>query len=295
LYYQSVPICVERVWGHDDLKKLFNCNKPEPVGEIWILSGYPGHETKLLKNGKEEVKINEFTKEQFGTKIPRFPLLIKLLKAKRWLSIQVHPDDDYAIKEENEPWGKNEAWYFLECEQGARIINGINVESKSMMSKIVEKNEFEKVLNYAEIFEDGFIYLKAGIVHALGPGALTLEVQQTSDLTYRLYDWGSDRELHIKKALEVIDYKNPIAEVVKLEDTFSAPYFKVTKINKEAEINGFSILFTLNESIVDGNLLKKYSCAVVPFNSKANFKGSAVEFRLGEFWNSWLKQVDQCS
>lgn len=290
MYYESIPICVERIWGHDDLKKLFNCSERGPIGEIWILSGYPGYETKLLKNGKEEVEINEFTREQFGNKIPRFPLLIKLLKAKRWLSIQVHPDDEYAVKNENEPWGKNEAWYFLECERGAKIINGVNVESKAMMSKIAEKNEFEKVLNYTEVSNGDFIYLKAGVVHALGPGVLTLEVQQTSDLTYRLYDWGSNRKLHIEKALEVIDYKNPVAEVVKLKDTFLTPYFEVVKINKETKIEGFSILFALDESIIDGNLLKKYSCAVIPFNFKADFRGKAIEFRLGKYWNSWLKQ-----
>ena len=289
MYYLSIPICVERIWGHEDLKKLFNCDKDEPIGEIWILSGYPDYETKLLKNGEEEVEIKELTQKIFGKSIPRFPLLIKLLKAKRWLSIQVHPNDEYAIKNENEPWGKNEAWYFLECDTETKIINGVSVKSKQELVDAIESGEIEKVLNFSKISKGDFIYLRAGTVHALGPGALTLEVQQTSDLTYRLYDWGSNRKLHLNKALDVIDFDNPVSEVVKLGDAFSSPYFKISKVGKESEIEGFSVLFLLEKSTIDGDPLNEYSCVVIPPDSMVHFEGSCIEFRLGEFWKKWIR------
>jgi len=290
LYYLSVPICVERVWGHEDLKKIFNCGSiKEPVGEIWILSGYPNFETKILKNGKTEIDINTFTKEIFGKEFPRFPLLIKLLKAKRWLSIQVHPDDKYAIEVENEPWGKNEAWYFLKCEENSRIINGIKVRSRQELMESIRERRIEDVLSFIEVAEGDLVYLRAGIVHALGPNTFVLEIQQTSDLTYRLYDWGSNRKLHIDKALDVIDFENPISEVMKLERKFSSPYFKISRLEIEGEVKGFSILFLLEDSTIDKDTLKKYNCVVIPPNEKANFNGKAIQFELGEFWKNILQ------
>lgn len=288
LYYLSVPICVERIWGHEDLKKIFSCQSTKrPIGEVWMLSGYPNFETKVLKNGKIEIDMNSLTKEIFKDRLPRFPLLIKLLKARRWLSIQVHPNDEYAIKAEDEPWGKNEAWYFLECKKGSKIVNGLKVNSKQELIEFIDKGKIEDVLNFSEVRKEDLVYLRAGIVHALGPDSLVLEVQQTSDLTYRLYDWGSNRELHISKALDVIDFDNPISEVIKLENKFSSPYFEISKLEHETEVEGFSVLFLLENSQVEDTVLKKYSCLILPPNEKIHFNGEAVKFDLGEFWKNF--------
>lgn len=184
------PFFRKMIWGNPELNKIFEI-PGEPIGEIWLVSGHPFH-TSLLDDGKN---INEFSEKLCGKKFERFPLLVKLISSSSWLSVQVHPDDDYAKSVENEPWGKNEAWYFLS--DGTIAI----CENPSLIEDALNNGDWNNVLRIEKIKAGTFVNIPAGTIHALGPNSTVIEVQQSSDLTYRIYDWGRERETHIKKGL----------------------------------------------------------------------------------------------
>ncbi|WP_448374865.1 type I phosphomannose isomerase catalytic subunit [Fervidobacterium sp.] len=184
------------VWGNHELNKKFNIETKDPIGEIWLLSGHPLYET-LLEDGRT---INEFGRNIYSDKYPRFPLLIKLVSTNQWLSVQVHPDDLSAQTIENEPWGKSEAWYFLTDGEFAVC------EDIDMMREYINSgkaNRLDEILTFVKVKSGTFVNIPAGTVHALGPNSTVIEVQQSSDLTYRIYDWGRPRETHIEKAMKV--------------------------------------------------------------------------------------------
>ncbi len=142
----------------------------------------------------------------------RFPLLIKLIDANDKLSVQVHPKDEYAYKHENEP-GKTEMWYIISARPGARLVYGLrNHITKEIFKKAIDNNTIEKTLNEVEVKRGDVFFIPAGMVHAIGEGIVIAEIQQNSNTTYRIYDWnrvgldGKRRELHIEKALDVIDF-----------------------------------------------------------------------------------------
>ena len=156
--------------------------------------------------------VGEVAYERYGNE---FPLLIKFINSNDSLSVQVHPDDMLASKQRIGN-GKSEMWYILEAEPGAEIINGFNrkLDVKTYL-KFLEKNNLTEVLNVEKAHKGDVFYIPAGRVHALGPGILLAEIQQTSDITYRIYDWGrldekgNARELHQELALEAIDFNLP--------------------------------------------------------------------------------------
>jgi mannose-6-phosphate isomerase len=205
------PIFHERVWGGDRLRP----GSPGPIGEAWVVYG-----ECLIDGGKwHGRKLGEVSElagvdllggslvRQMGN---RFPLLVKLLHSRDWLSVQVHPDDEQAVKHEGEGhFGKTEAWHVLEADEGARVVYGLNGNwSRADLKRLAEAGEFERALNYLPVHAGDTLFTPAGCVHAIGPGLFIYEVQQTSDITYRLYDWNrpaSDgRALHLEKGLDVI-------------------------------------------------------------------------------------------
>src|SRR5262249_52399588 len=146
--------------------------------------------------------------------------LIKFLDAQQWLSVQVHPDDELAAKLEGEPRGKTECWYVLDAVPGAQIVYGFaeSMDAESFRKAIAERR-VKDVLQYVSVAPGDFVFMPAGMVHALGPGLLIYELQQTSDITYRVYDWdrvgldGKPRELHLEKALACTRFEiNPRAK-----------------------------------------------------------------------------------
>lgn len=219
------PEYKEYIWGGQKLKNIFNkdVKNEECTAESWEISTNKNGETKI-RNGKNKGKTlaelynqKEVRKEIFGTKcekLKEFPLLIKFIDANECLSVQVHPDNEYAIKNENSQ-GKTEMWYILECEEGAKIICGIKEGiDKETLIKHINSNEIIKCLNYIDVQKGDSIYIPAGTIHALLGKTLVAEVQQNSNITYRVYDWGrkdkdgNSRELHIEKALQVINTEN---------------------------------------------------------------------------------------
>lgn len=184
------------IWGNKKINEIFEINVDNPIGEIWLLSGHPMYENKL-DDGR---KINEFGNRLYGGRYQRFPILIKLVSTNQWLSVQVHPDDYFAKEVENEPWGKSEAWYFLTDGEFAIC------EDVDKMTELVENgklNKMSEILTFVKVKRGTFVNIPAGTVHALGPNSTVIEVQQSSDLTYRIYDWGRPRETHLEKALKV--------------------------------------------------------------------------------------------
>ncbi len=220
------PIFKEKIWGGQKIKTILKQDFGDipNCGELWALSGYPESES-LVSNGflagnelNELVEVymdelvGEKNHETYGNV---FPLLIKILDASDWLSIQVHPDDTLAHQRGLEG-GKTEMWYILQADKEAKLISGFNqkVNQQVYLQKIEDK-QLPEILNFEEVKAGDVYYIPAGRVHALGPGILLAEIQQTSDTTYRIYDWdrvdaqGHGRELHLKEAMAAIDFEMP--------------------------------------------------------------------------------------
>ena len=205
------PIFQPRVWGGDRLDPA----SPAPVGEAWVV--YEGNHViggawagRTLGDVAGELGaelLGATAVEQTGH---GFPLLIKLLHSREWLSVQVHPNDEQAARLEGlNTVGKTEAWHVLEADPGARVIFGLNGEhSTAELGRMAREGTFEDVLRYVPVERGDTLFTPAGCVHAIGPGLLIYEVQQTSDITYRLYDWNrpvtAGRALHLDKGLQVI-------------------------------------------------------------------------------------------
>lgn len=220
------PILKEKIWGGSKLRNLLNKQSENPsIGESWEvsdvkdnnsivaegnLSGKTLHD--LLTTYKEDL-VGRKNFERFGA---TFPLLIKFIDAKEDLSVQLHPDDEIA-KRKHDSFGKTEMWYIVEADQDANIIIGFNQDvDETLYQKHVDQKSIKDILNYEKVSSGDTFFVYAGLIHAIGKGVLLAEIQQTSDITYRVYDWdrkdnqGNYRELHQQEALDAIDYKNEI-------------------------------------------------------------------------------------
>ena len=208
------PIFQERIWGGTKLRTEFNYEiESDITGECWAVSAHP--------NGQSTVKSGPYAgqtlgslwaehRELFGNlEGDTFPLLTKILDANNDLSVQVHPNDEYANKNENGELGKTECWYVIDAEKDAEIIYGHNATSKEQLIEMVERGEWNELLRRVKVKSGDFFYVPSGTIHALCSGVLILETQQSSDTTYRVYDYdrvdkdGQKRELHIEKSIDV--------------------------------------------------------------------------------------------
>ncbi len=214
----------EKIWGKDKLKNILTKkNTPNNCGESWEISTVKNN-ISVVSNGKLkgntlteliEIYMDELVGDKvfrnFGTELP---LLFKFIDANEQLSIQVHPDDLLA-KERHNSLGKNEMWYIVDADEDAKLISGFNKElNKKIYQEHLQNGNLEEILNYEKVKKGEVFDIPAGRVHSTGAGILFAEVQQSSDLTYRIYDWnrknaktGETRELHTKEALNAIDFK----------------------------------------------------------------------------------------
>jgi mannose-6-phosphate isomerase len=220
------PIFKDKIWGGRKIKtslgmdfgKLPNC------GEVWVISGVEGNpsvvENGFLAGNELNELIEVFMGDLVGDKIydrfgDKFPLLIKFIDANDWLSIQVHPDDALAAKR-GLGNGKTEMWYIMDANNNAELISGFSqkTDRESYLNHL-ENKTLKEILNVEKVKKGDVFYMPAGRVHAIGPGILLAEIQQTSDTTYRIYDWdridaaGMHRELHTEDALDAIDFSIP--------------------------------------------------------------------------------------
>ncbi len=201
--------------------------KPYYSEKIW---GYEKWNLSTHRHGCSTIEgYDENLSECLGEELP---ILIKIIKADESLSVQVHPNDEYARKYENDN-GKTECWYILDAKENAHLICGIKKGlNKDKLSNIIEENNIEKYLERISVKPGDMIYIPSGTVHAIEGGIKLAEVQQSSDVTYRMYDWGRQREMHIEKSLDVIDYEGK-NNAGKIEDfkKLETPYFTVEKID----------------------------------------------------------------
>ena len=217
LFLQSVM--QEKIWGGTHLRDVFGYDIPsDHVGEYWAISAHPNG-VSTIKNGRYAGQTLDVLyaehRELFGNRQePVFPLLTKILDANDWLSVQVHPDDAYGLEHEGE-LGKTECWYIIAAEPGAEIIYGHNAKSKEELRQQIESKDWENLMTKVPVKAGDFFYVPSGTMHAIGPGILILETQQSSDTTYRVYDFdrrdnqGNKRELHIQQSLDVLNLGNP--------------------------------------------------------------------------------------
>ncbi len=205
--FRLAPYFRTRIWGFNDLSPWFDYKTDgEPIGEVWLTGEMCPAETGPLA-GLSLEKITATHGEALlgkGRAGQEFPLLIKILFPKEKLSVQVHPDDALAQKY-GEPRGKTECWYALDAQPGAEVALGIKPGTPPYQVRAaIQASHLEELLNLVPVEKGDMIFVDAGTVHAIGPGAVLLETQQTSDLTYRMYDYGRPRELHLDKSLEAM-------------------------------------------------------------------------------------------
>jgi mannose-6-phosphate isomerase len=218
------PTYKKVVWGGNNIKTFFNRNIEEDnIGESWEISAHANGISQILNNSFNNENLADLfndrsrRKEIFGNKclnMDRFPILAKFIDAKQNLSIQVHPDDAYARKIENDS-GKNEVWYVMDCQENAKIVYGLKEEvTKEQLNEALANNNIETKVNFVNVKKGDFITIPAGTIHAICGGLMLCEIQQSSDITYRVYDWnrigldGKPRKLHTEKALDVINVNN---------------------------------------------------------------------------------------
>ena len=235
-----------------DYGPLPNC------GEVWLLSGLWEEQSQIANGDFEGDEINDLVETFMGDLVgesvfdkygEQFPLLLKIIDANDWLSVQVHPDDELAEKR-GLGNGKTEMWYVMQAEEDAELVMGFNREMTRMdYVEVLETNTLQEVLNHEQVEAGDVFFIPAGRVHALGPGIMVAEIQQTSDTTYRIYDWdridvaGMRRELHVAQSVEAIDgtmpddYKihvpNVVNRTVKVIDT---QYFVTNLLQLQGEM-----------------------------------------------------------
>jgi len=204
-----------KVWGGRKLETVMHKHLPtnEPYGESWEM-----HDSAKVANGALAGRTLGDLLKEYGADLiggqndpnEGMPLLVKILDATEWLSVQVHPNDEQAAELEGEPRGKTEAWYVIAADPNSKLVIGVTPDATSdQVADAIRENRLEEMLVYAPVEAGNVLYIPAGTIHALGPGLLVYEIQQSSDTTYRLYDWGrmgldgQPRPLHIEKSLKV--------------------------------------------------------------------------------------------
>lgn len=253
---KMIPAFKDYIWGGSLLTARYG--KPSPyarTAESWELSCHPDGKSAIGNGAYEAMSLSDYVaqagKEALGTHCARFgkfPVLIKLIDAARNLSVQVHPGDAYAMEHEHE-YGKTEMWYVVDCKPGASLIYGFNRElSKEEFRRRVENNTLLETLNTVPVQKGDTFFVRPGTLHGIGEGCLIAEIQQSSNLTYRVYDYGRvgadgrSRELHLKKAQDVIRFapvENPAVppaqqrEGCRVRRLAACPYFSVDLLDVE--------------------------------------------------------------
>lgn len=294
------PIFKDKIWGGRKIKEqlgldfgsLPNC------GEVWLLSGLWDEQSEVANGDFKGDEINDLVETFMGDLVgesvfdkygEQFPLLLKIIDANDWLSVQVHPDDELAEKR-GIGNGKTEMWYVMHADKDAELVMGFNREMTRMdYVKVMKNNTLREVLNYEKVEAGDVFFIPAGRVHALGPDIMVAEIQQTSDTTYRIYDWdrineaGMSRELHIPQSVEAIDFAIPDQYKIEVQDVMNktvpvvdCQYFVTNLLQLQGEmekdysnLDSFVILLCTegNFSLVWENgavFVKQGECVLIP-------------------------------
>lgn len=220
------PVFQEKIWGGNKLATVFNYTIPsEKTGECWAISAHPNGTCPIENGPFKGQTLDQLWKNQpelFGNPTEEvFPLLTKILDANDDLSVQVHPDDAYGMTHEGE-LGKTECWYIIDAEEGAEIIYGHHAKTREELAEMIEAGDWDDLLRRVKVKPGEFYYVPSGTIHAIGAGITILETQQSSDTTYRVYDYdrlddqGNARELHIQQSIDVsmVPHQDPQLNIV---------------------------------------------------------------------------------
>ncbi|MFT8318865.1 MAG: mannose-6-phosphate isomerase, class I [Sporolactobacillus sp.] len=289
------PALHEKIWGGTRLRDLFGYQIPsESTGECWGISAHPNGPA-IIKNGQLAGQTladawNAHRDLFDNYKGADFPLLTKILDAREDLSVQVHPDDSYAQQHEHVPFGKTECWYIIDCDEGSEIVYGHTAKTREEFRKDVEEKKWGSLLRRVKVKPGDFFYVPSGTIHAICSGCLILETQQSSDTTYRVYDYdrpgtdGKPRELHIQQSIDVANcpHVDPqltyhvrqeaeakFTELLR-EDLFTVSHWEIRGVSSPIQKNWpfllMSVLGGMGNLRIEGNeyALKKGDHLVIP-------------------------------
>jgi mannose-6-phosphate isomerase len=291
------PVYKEKVWGGNKIASVLKHNyEPLPnCGEVWMVSGVEDNESVVsngfLKSNTLSELVEVYMGDLVGDKVfekfgNEFPLLFKFIDTEEYLSVQVHPDDELAM-ERHGSLGKTEMWYVLQADEGAELISGFKKKIlKSDYLQYLKDKSLKEILNFEPVSGGDVFYIPAGHVHAIGPGILLAEIQQSSDVTYRIYDWdrfdavGMTRELHTDLALDAIDFETAGAFKARPAGAKNRPvllqnseFFTVNLIDADISLN--RECFQIDSFIV--HLCIEGSYELTTFNGSVKMKtGQAV-------------------
>jgi mannose-6-phosphate isomerase len=244
--FRVAPYFRTRIWGFDDLSPWFDFKTTgEPIGEVWLTGDQCLAETGPLAGDSLDEIVRSHRAALLGDDFAgeTFPLLVKVLFPKEKLSVQVHPDDAMAQKY-GDPRGKTECWYALDAQPGAAVALGIKPGADpENIRAAIHNSTLEELVELVPVEKQDMIFVDAGTVHAIGPGVVLLETQQNSDLTYRMYDYGRPRELHVDRSLEAMRMKTRAGKVTPVPENahiklIDVPYFRVDRFTLEASGQG---------------------------------------------------------
>lgn len=285
------PSFKDYIWGGNKLMTQYGVQNMDRVAEAWVLSAHPDGPS-YLSDGTTFVdaleKMGEAALGKNAASFKDFPQLIKLIDAQSDLSVQVHPSDEYALANEGQ-FGKTEMWYILDAEEGAGIYYGFQRDvTRAEMEEAIRTNTLTDILRFVPVQKGESYFIPAGTIHAIGKGLLIAEIQQNSNVTYRVYDYGrrdaqgNTRPLHVEKALEVSDL-TPVVNDFKptrteIEDCIvtkvaECPYFSVAKIeaNSGASLvnsdSFMAVLITDGSGTIDGEAFNQYDTFFIPADS----------------------------
>jgi beta-glucosidase len=223
------PVCTHNIWGGTRLREEYGYPvEGDDIGECWGISAHPDGDGTICSGIFAGKKLSELYRERpdlFGNlDSDRFPLMAKIIDARDDLSIQVHPDDAYAKVHENGSLGKTEGWYILDCPKDATLVIGHHARTREELSDMIRNGRWHDFIAELPIKKGDYIQIDPGTVHAIKGGVLLLEVQQNSNITYRVYDYdrlsnGKPRELHVDKSIDVITVPARPAEELKQDTT----------------------------------------------------------------------------
>ncbi|MBD5393374.1 MAG: mannose-6-phosphate isomerase, class I [Lachnospiraceae bacterium] len=284
------PAFKQMIWGGSRLKAEFGYEIPgDKTGECWAVSAHPNGDCVIKEGIYEGKTLSQLWKEEPGlfgnSDLDRFPLLIKIIDAKDDLSIQVHPDDDYAKEHENGSLGKTECWYILDCPKGASLVVGHNAGSKEELEEMIHQSKWSELIREVPVKKGDFIQIDPGTVHAIKGGLMILETQQNSDITYRVYDYdrltdGKKRQLHVEQSIDVITVPAPsAADSVRsaldlpentLNELITCDYYKVWKLEVTESVSfeqthPFMVMSVIEgEGMINGQEIKKGDHFILP-------------------------------
>ncbi len=293
-----IPVFKQMIWGGNKLRDIFEYPvDTNNVGECWGISAHPNGDCIVSGGAYDEQNLSQLYRNHRGlfgnVESEVFPLLTKIIDAKSDLSIQVHPDDEYAAANENGSLGKTECWYVLDAEPEATIIIGHNAIDSYEVADMIHGKRWKEFIREIPVKKGDFFQINPGTVHAIKGGTLILETQQNSDITYRVYDYdrlsdGKPRPLHVDKSIDVIKapFDNEASEYGRttisngVERLVSCEYYTVWKLDVDGEMEfapdgEFHLVsVTCGAGTINGEEIKKGDHFIVPHNyGKMEFEG----------------------